>query len=122
MTGSGFVSNVASSAAFVMTALIKGDGNVDRAAVVVRPKLFPPGPGKTALLLPVTGSVAFRARLGGAAVIEGGSVTVGVLPAVVGDASSFERSFENVIRPAIPALNTTNRMTRLRDMIVLPGQ
>jgi hypothetical protein len=37
MTGSGFVSNVASPAAFVMTALIKVDGEVDRAAVVVRP-------------------------------------------------------------------------------------
>ena len=32
---------------------------------------------------------------------------------------SLERSFEKTIRPATPALSTTSKMTRLRDMIVI---
>jgi hypothetical protein len=39
---------------------------------------------------------------------------------VCGRASPLERSFEKVMRPATPAASTTSKMTRLRDMIVIP--
>ena len=96
---------------------------VVRAATVLRDTFVAAGAGTTGRETGGVGSLAIRGEgLGGTVVdwaVEEAGGSVGCWFAI-GCTSFSERILEKTIKPATPALNATSKMTRFRDMILLP--